>query len=97
VNFSKKKIDYRIQSRLLLDFDYSKIFDPAMHTLCEYKILPQSYSTDSTIDIFDDKIVIFNGVKNFFVDTNSDVLMIKNIKLAQNFIKWHTLIWDLIG
>jgi hypothetical protein len=95
-DFFKEKTRLKIQSKLLLDYDYSKIFNPKLHTMAEFKTLPQSYSTDSTIDIFDDKIVIFNGVKNFFVDTSADILMIKNRKLAENFIKWHSLIWELL-
>jgi sugar-specific transcriptional regulator TrmB len=96
-DFFKEKARLGIESKLLIDYEYSKIFNPGKHLLAEYKILPESYSTDSTIDIFDDRVVIFSVVKDNIVDMYSDILMIQDSHLALNFIKWHGLIWDLLG
>lgn len=60
VQFRKDRATNHIKTRLLLSFD-SKVANPTDTSLLrEFRYLPSKYVFESTLDIFDDKILIVN-------------------------------------
>lgn len=80
-------------------FDYetqekaSNIFD---HVGNDYKILPQKYTTGSSVDIFGDRVAMLTELNKGSLDEDIIITVIVSPTLADSFRTWYKLIWDLL-
>ncbi|EKD24460.1 MAG: Transcriptional regulator, TrmB [uncultured bacterium] len=56
------------------------------------QFLPKEYSTETAIDIFGNRIVIFSNVKSGIIDDSSSLTVIVNQQIADSFRIWFLLL-----
>ncbi|MFA5966932.1 MAG: helix-turn-helix domain-containing protein [Patescibacteria group bacterium] len=60
----------------------------------DYKFLPKEFSTDASVDIFGDHVVIVTVGEDAAID-DSSLTVIVNPKIADAFRTWHKLMWSV--
>src|SRR3989344_5594937 len=89
----KKKITYHH----LFDHDVKKELPRVLKAVGKpYKFLPKDFSTDSTIDIFGDHIVTFNGLELGHVRDDVTIFVLVSPGLAESYRTWWKMMWDLL-
>lgn len=59
-----------------------------------FRYLPAEYSSSSTVDIFDDNVVILSNIEFGKVDDKSSITVIKNKGVAEAFKLWFKFVWE---
>jgi len=59
-----------------------------------YRVLPQKYCSDSTIDVFGDYVVTFTGVKFKKVTPDATIFVLHDQNLANSYRTWFQFIFD---
>lgn len=91
IEYRKQRAKARIKTRLLLTAD-SKEYNPQDPSLLrEFKYLPEDYPFKSTIDIFDDKILIISP------ELTSPAVVIETPIMVDVFKSMFDIIWDSIS
>ena len=89
INYRKQRAKARIKTKLLLTAD-SKDYNPQDASLLrEFKYLPESYPFKSTIDIFDDKILIISPELTSYVVIETPVMV--DVFRSMFDIIWNTV------
>ncbi|MFA6594579.1 MAG: helix-turn-helix domain-containing protein [Candidatus Buchananbacteria bacterium] len=61
-----------------------------------YKFLPKKYSSNSSLEIFGDYVVIYSGMSPKELDDDISFFVLRDKTLARDYLKWFELIWDLL-
>jgi sugar-specific transcriptional regulator TrmB len=91
VNFRKRRAENNTKTKILLSSDSEKINPPEKELLREYKYLPEKYSFKSTIDIYNDKILIISP------ELSSLAVVIAIPAMVDIFKSMFEIIWDSVG
>src|SRR3989338_3765444 len=59
-----------------------------------YKFLPKDFSTDSTMDIFGDHVVTFNGLELGNLRDDLTIFVMVSPGLAESYRTWWKCVWD---
>ena len=59
-----------------------------------YKFLPKDFSTDSTMDIFGDHVVTFNGLELGKLRDDLTIFVMVSPGLAESYRTWWKCVWD---
>lgn len=59
-----------------------------------YKFLPKDFSTDSTMDIFGDHVVTFNGLELGKLRDDLTIFVMVSPGLAESYRTWWKCLWD---
>lgn len=81
--------DYEMREHLKKDFD-----SPVKHHLSQGRFLPKKASTNSAIDFFGDRIVMYTGLSPNKVDDNVVLFVLISRQLTENMKKWFWFMWD---
>ena len=71
-----------------------EIESPIKHHLKQGRFLPPKASTNSAIDFFGDKIVLYTGLSPNRIDDNVVLFVIVSRQLCENMKKWFWVMWD---
>ena len=63
----------------------------------QYRILPKDYSTNCTIHIFGDYVVLYTGVTYGELDPDSTFFITQSAGIADSYRRWFDYMWDLSG
>ncbi len=61
----------------------------------QYRILPKDYSTNCTIHIFGDYVVLYTGVGYGELDPDSTFFITQSSGIADSYRRWFEYMWDL--
>jgi sugar-specific transcriptional regulator TrmB len=61
-----------------------------------YKFLPKEFPSDSTMDIFGDHIVVFNGLDVGTLNDDITIFVIVSAGLAESYRTWWKCVWSLL-
>ena len=61
-----------------------------------YKFMPKEYTTNSTMDIFGDHIIMFSGVSLGKIEEDVIIFVIVSPPLAEAYRTWWKMMWDLL-
>ncbi|MFA6272852.1 MAG: helix-turn-helix domain-containing protein [Patescibacteria group bacterium] len=95
--FERERIKRKIKVYNLFDHEMRTVIgrsQPLYDAYGEHRFLPPSYSTNSSVDIFGDTIVIFTGlyVEQVVNDVVLSVLVSRD--LAESYRIWFQCMWD---
>jgi sugar-specific transcriptional regulator TrmB len=90
VNFRKQRAENKIKTRLLLTHNSSQLNPTEISLLREWKYLPSQYKFQSTIDIFDDKILIVSP------EISSLAIVIAVPAMTDIFKSIFEMLWEMI-
>lgn len=93
VKTAKKLKEKNIKTNLIFDFEL-KNHPEVLEIIDNYKILPQKYSTGSSMDIFGDYVAIYSGVGPKALSTDITIFILKDKTLALDCKKWFDFMWD---
>lgn len=91
-DMNKKKLKMNVL------FDYSvklNVPDVLLMFKDESRVLPEEFSSNSTIDVFGDKVVITSWMLNHQVNDDVSFTVIKNQQLADSFRIWWKALWAI--
>lgn len=88
--YRKQRAKNKIRTKLLLSSDSKKINSPDQSLLREFKYLPDKYKFRSTIDIFNDKILIVSP------ELSSLAVVIEVPEMVDVFRSIFEILWDFI-
>lgn len=83
-----------IHFHLLFDEEVKKEKDAVDAFGKNYRFLPKTYSTKSTISIFGDYIVNYTGLYIRKIDENGTLFIIRDKDLAEGYRAWFRFMWD---
>ena len=87
-DYREKRAKYKIKTKLLLSADSEKINPRDKSLLREFKYLPAKYKFKSTIDIFNDKILIVSP------DLSALAVVIAIPAMVDIFISIFDIMWE---
>ena len=95
--FERERIRKKIKVYNLFDYEMKEVVaksKPLYNTYGEYRFLPPGFSTNSSVDIFGNTVVIFTGlyVEEVVEDVTLSVLV--NRDLAESYRIWFQCMWD---
>lgn len=61
-----------------------------------YKFLPKDFSTDSTMDVFGDHVVTFNGLEPGKLRDDVTIFVMVSPGLAESYRAWWKCMWELL-
>ncbi len=95
-SFWKEKERLGIQSKILFDNGVKEMPEVIATNNSDHKFLPEGYSTNSVIDIFGDKVVMFTGIGLGKFNSDITIFVIVSQELADSYRTWFEMIWDSI-
>jgi len=97
-NFMKEAQKEGVTFETLFDYEVNNerrgILDSSIG-IENIRILPKEYSTKSTIQIFDDQVVILDGEQEDKINSKTSFFIIKNKIIADSFRVWFKLMWKI--
>ena len=89
----KKKINYHH----IFDHEVREKLPQVPKTVgMPYRYLPKNFSTNSTIDIFADRIVTFTGLGLGKLDDDVTIFVVVSPRLAESYRSWWQYIWSTL-
>jgi len=96
--FFKEIQKQKISFRILFDHEAVSRFPQLVDYykgIGKYRILPKDYSTNCTIHIFGDYVVLYTGVRYGELDPDSTFFITQSASIADSYRKWFDYMWDL--
>ena len=101
----KSFLDWFLKEAKKKNMNYHHIFDHEVREKLPivpetvgmpYRFLPKNFSTNSTIDIFEDRIVTFTGLSLAKLDDNVTIFVVASPRLAESYRTWWKYIWNTL-
>jgi sugar-specific transcriptional regulator TrmB len=97
-NFMEEALKAGVGFETLFDHEVisekRKILDTSI-SIENIRALPKEYSTKSTIQVFDDQVVILDGEQGDTINDKTSFFIIKNKLIADSFRIWFKMMWQL--
>ena len=93
-DFWKEKERLGIKSKILFDSGVKDMQEVLDVNKAEHKFLPKQYSTNSVIDVFGDKVVMFTGIELGRFNPDITIFTIVSKDLANSYRTWFEMIWN---
>lgn len=86
----------KIASKIIYDFELKEHIEVIKAIGRNYKFLPKKYSTNTSVEIFGDYVVIYSGISIKELDQDITIIVLKDKTLAQDYLKWFEFMWDCL-
>lgn len=96
IRASKKWQEKKVRGKYIFDAEIKKYPDVIKWIGGEHKFLPKKYSSNSSLEIFGDYVVIYSGMSIKELDNDISFFVLRDKTLARDYLKWFELIWDLL-
>ena len=95
--FTKEAKAKNLKFHILYDGDGDGIPASVLKTNKDtHKFLPKGFSSNSAIDIFGDRVVLFSNINGQNIDEDATLTVIINKNAADSFRTWFKMIWSLV-
>lgn len=97
LNFWQEKHARGIESRILFDHSAHEVGEIPKYLSAEsYKFLPSSMQTESVVEIFEDRIVMFSNIGPKYIAKDIVLHIIESKTLAASYQKWFDYLWSTV-
>jgi sugar-specific transcriptional regulator TrmB len=85
-----------IKIHAIFDHDAQSLTIPLMKLAHRYKFLPETYDTNTTMDIFGNYVVTYTGTSPGKLLDSTTIFVLQSPDLANSYRTWWKLLWDLL-
>lgn len=85
----------KLKSKIIYDSDLKGHISDAVQLIGkDYKFLDKKYSTNSSVEIFGDYVIIYSGMNIKKLEDDITIFVLKDKTLARDYLKWFFFMWD---